>query len=252
MPKPKLQSYQIYKYPVNFINMTLMGSVEFVGSGGQSGTDWFYVKEDQSSTPVAVFVVPPIPTGSASIKLALTSGSATSDVITIPPGTAPNTAFLVTKDNVPVEWTDVDSVSLSSPGYGSAGDIVEIIGCPNPLVDEDWVKINYVRSNDISSGPNIAPVADGMDPAKCVIRVRSSNTFSISGQYIKSSIGLGTLRGRQTCLLIEMHEDGGPVVDEYIILGGASIGEYPISASDNAEVTTSISGTYRRLLIYTP
>lgn len=252
MPKPKLQSYQIYKYPENFVNMTLMGSVEFVGSGGVNGTDWFYVKEDESPVAVAVFVVPPIPTGPASIKLTLTSGSVNSDTITIPAGTAPNTAFIVTKDGVPVSWTDVDSVTLSSGGYGAAGDIVEIIGCPNPLVDDDWVKINYVRSNDISSGPNISPVPDGMDPAKCVIRVRPNNTFSISGQYIKSSVGLGTLRGRQTCLLIEVHEDGGPVVDEYIILGGASIGEYPISASDNAEITTSVSGTYRRLIIYTP
>ncbi|MHA2068689.1 MAG: hypothetical protein ACXABY_30365, partial [Candidatus Thorarchaeota archaeon] len=149
-------------------------------------------------------------------------------------------------------WTDVTTVALDAADYGTAGDIVELIVVPNPTVQGNWTGIDYIRSMDITPGQMIEPVPSDMEPQLVTRRMRMEHSVDVSGEYVDNNTGLAVIRGRETCFMVEHHEDGGPVISEYVILGNAAIQDAPPSAPDNAPITISASGSYRRRLIYAP
>jgi hypothetical protein len=175
-----------------------------------------------------------------------------SDATTVDASSQADSAVMVLNSAAAAAWTDVTTVALDAADYGTAGDIVELIVVPNPTVQGNWTGIDYIRSMDITPGQMIEPVPSDMEPQLVTRRMRMEHSVDVSGEYVDNNTGLAVIRGRETCFMVEHHEDGGPVISEYVILGNAAIQDAPPSAPDNAPITISASGSYRRRLIYAP
>jgi hypothetical protein len=251
--KPKTQAHQSYYYSLT--QMVLFAMVEIVGTGGVKDTDYFVVDEDTATAGLTLFLVPRAPIGSSNVIAVVSGLNDDSDTdsasITVATLAQQDKAYMVTQaGGSPAAWTDVSDVTLQASGYGVAGDWVEVIGVPNPTVDGNWTAVHYMRSSDITPGPALQPIPSGMDPQRVTNRVRQEHGFALSGLYVDNDTGLSYLRGREICFMVENHEDGGPVVSEYIVLGNAAVQDAPPSAADNADITIAASGTYRRRLVY--
>jgi hypothetical protein len=238
--------------------MTLFAVVEIItGTAAVLNTDYYTVDKDTATVATVVaFLVPRTPIGTTAVEgtvTGTTAGTSPSDSMTVTANSQADSAFLVTDNTGDVStWSDVTAFTLDAANFGTAGDIVEIIGVPDPTVDGNWTGIDYVRSLDITPGQMIEPVPSDMEPQLVTRRMRMEHSFDISGEYVDNNTGIATIRGREVSVMVEHHEDGGPVVSEYIILGNAAIQDAPISAPDNAPITISTSSTYRRRLIYAP
>lgn len=256
MNKPKLQSHFQYKYTLT--EMCLFGTIEIVGTGGVQDTDYFYVDEDTVASGLTVFLVPQVPVQSVDIKAVLSGTNSDSnqdsDTITVDTLTQLNKAIRVDNSGSPATWTDVSDAVLQAGGYGAAGDQVDVIGVPNPATDALWTDLRYVLSNDLTPGASRMAIPDRMEPARTNVRIREDNTFSVSNRFVDNdgSNTIAKMRGRTVCFMIESHEDGGPVVTEYQVLGNAAFNEMPINAPDNGDVSIAASGFYRKWLVYTP
>jgi hypothetical protein len=237
--------------------MTLLAVIEVItGSSNVLNTDYFTVDKDVAPAALTLFLVPRTPIGSVAVG-GVVSGlnddsDNDSDEVTVAANSQADSAARVLNTAAVALWTDVSSFALDTPDFGSAGEIVEIIGTPNPTVDGNWTGVDYIRSMDITPGQMIEPVPSDMEPQLVTRRIRQEHSFDISGEYVDNNTGLAAIRGREVCLMVEHHEDGGPVVSEYIILGNAAVQDAPPSAPDNAPITISASGSYRRRLIFAP
>jgi len=238
--------------------MTLFAVIEIItGTAAVLNTDYFTVDKDTTTDSVVLFMVPRTPIRSTAVKgivSGLNSDSDNpSDATTVAALKQADSAILVLNSAAAATWTDVSSFALDAASFGTAGDLVELIGVPNPTVDGNWTGVNYIRSFDVTPGQTIEPVPSEMEPALVTRRVRQEQTFDISGEYVDNNTGLPVIRGQDTvCLLVEQHEDGGPVVSEYWILGNAAVQDTPVSAPDNAALSISATGSFRRRLIYAP
>lgn len=260
MNLPKSQAHAQYKYCIDPI-MVLMGTVEIItGSGAVSGTDYNFVDEDDATTALTLFLVPSTPIGVTNDLDLILSGLNTdsnnpSDTLTVAALTQLNSAVRVDQvGGTPTTWTDVTGAVPQVTGYGNTNDQVDICGIPSPTNDALWTNLRYMRNHDITPGASRVPIPDRLEPARVTIRIRESNEFSVTGDYVDND-GVSTiskLRGRTCCFMIEQHEDGGPVVTEYQVLGNAAFNEMPISFGDNAVGTITGSGFYRRLIMYQP
>jgi hypothetical protein len=252
--KPKRQEHQAYYYSLT--GMTLFAVIEIItGSGNTLDTDYYTVDKDSTTDTVVLFMVPRTPIGSTAVEGVVTgtsSGAGTGDTTEVAANSQADSAVLVLEGAAVETWTDVASFALHASDYGTAGDIVELIGVPNPLVDGNWTGIDYIRSLDITPGQMIEPVPSDMEPQLVTRRIRQEHAFDISGEYVDNNTGLAAIRGREVSIMVEHHEDGGPVVSEYVILGNAAVQDAPPSAPDNAPITISAAGSYRRRLIYAP
>ncbi len=256
MNKPKTQAHQSYYYALT--GMTLMSVIEIItGSSNVLNTDYFTVDKDSTTDTVVLFAVPRSPIASVDIDLTIqgvnADSSNPSDEITVPANVQADSAYLVLNTGAAVTWTDVTTVTLGTPEFGTSNEIVELIAVANPVTDALWTGINYIRSLDVTPGQAIEPVPSEMEPQLVTRRMRQEQTFDISGEYVDNNTGLPVIRGRDTvCIMVEQHEDGGPVVSEYWILGNAAVQDTPVSAPDNAALSISAAGSYRRRLIYAP
>ena len=97
-------------------------------------------------------------------------------------------------------------------------------------------------------------IADRMDPVDEIITIRGENTFSWNWNYFANDYANSPskLEGRVVSLLLEMHTDGGPVVQEYEMLFDAAFNETPRTAGDNALMTQTGSGFFTKRLVYAP
>lgn len=255
MNKPKTQAHQSYYY--SLVGMTLFATIEIItGSGDTLNTDYFTVDKDTTAESVVLFMVPRSPIGSTDVKGVVSGlnadGDGDSDAMTVDALSQADSGILVLNSSAAVAWTDVSSFALDATSYGSASDLVELIGVPNPTVDGNWTGIDFIRSFDVTPGQTIEPVPSEMEPQLVTRRVRQEQTFDISGEYVDNATGLPLIRGREVCIMVEQHEDGGPVVSEYWILGNAAVQDTPVSGPDNAALSISASGSYRRRIIYAP
>jgi len=238
--------------------MTLFSVIEIItGSANVLNTDYFTVDKDTTADTVVLFAVPRSPIGAVDIDLTVSGMNSDtnqdSDEVTVSAYDQADSAALVLNSAAAATWTDVTTVALGTPEYGSANEIVELIGVPNPITDALWTGVDYIRSLDVTPGSMIEPVPSEMEPQLVTRRIRQEQTFDISGEYVDNNTGLPVIRGRESvCLMVEQHEDGGPVVSEYWILGNAAVQDTPVSAPDNAALSISASGSYRRRLIYAP
>jgi len=254
--KPKTQAHQSYYYAQT--GMTLFAVIEIItGSAAVLNTDYFTVDKDTTTDTVVLFMVPRAPIRATAVKGIVTGlnsdADTDSDATTVPALRQADSALLVLNSAAAETWTDVSAFALDAASYGTAGDIVELIGVPNPTVDGNWTGVDYIRSLDVTPGQTIEPVPSEMEPQLVTRRLRQEQTFSISGEYVDNNTGLPVIRGQDTvCLLVEQHEDGGPVVSEYWILGNAAVQDTPVTAPDNAALSITADGSYRRRLIYAP
>lgn len=255
MNKPKRQEHQAYYYSLT--GMTLFAVIEIItGAGDTLDTDYYTVDKDTAASGLTLFMVPRTPIASVAVEgivAGLNSDTdSPSDTTTVPANSQADSAVMVLNTAAAATWTDTTTFDLDATDYGTAGDIVELIGVPNPEVDGNWIGVDYIRSLDITPGQMIEPVPSDMEPQLVTRRIRQEHSFDISGEYVDNNTGLSNIRGREVCLMVEHHEDGGPVVSEYVILGNAAVQDAPPSAPDNAPITISASGSYRRRLIYAP
>jgi len=238
--------------------MTLFSVIEIItGAGNMLNTDYFTVDKDTTADTVVLFAVPRSPIASVDIDLTISGLNSDSDnpsdEMTVEAEQQADSAVLVLNSAAAETWTDVTTVALGTPEYGTANEIVELIGVPNPLTDALWTGMDYIRSLDVTPGQMIEPVPNEMEPQLVTRRIRQEQTFDISGEYVDNNTGLPVIRGRDAvCVMVEQHEDGGPVVSEYWILGNAAVQDTPVSAPDNAALNISAAGSYRRRLIYAP
>jgi len=237
--------------------MTLFAVIEIItGSAAVLNTDYFTVDKDTTATTVVLFMVPRAPVGATAVKgivSGLNSDSDNdSDATTVAAQAQADSATLVLNSAAAETWTSTTAFALDAASFGTAGDIVELIGVPNPTVDGNWTGVDYIRSLDVTPGQTIEPVPSEMEPQLVTRRIRQEQTFSISGEYVDNSTGLPLIRGREVCIMVEQHEDGGPVVSEYWVLGNAAVQDAPVSAPDNAALSITADGSYRRRLIYAP
>ena len=237
--------------------MTLYAVIEIItGAAAVLDTDYFTVDKDTSTAGKTLFMVPRTPIGATGVE-GITAGlnddtNNPSDEMTVPAYSQADSAVRVLNSAAVALWTDVSGFTLNAADFGTAGDIVELIGVPNPTVDGNWTGVDYIRSLDITPGQMIEPVPSDMEPQLVTRRMRQEHSFDISGEYVDNNTGLAAIRGREVCLMVEHHEDGGPVVSEYVILGNAAVQDAPPSAPDNAPITISAAGSYRRRLIFAP
>lgn len=254
MNKPKTQAHQSYYYDLT--NMVLFGKIEIVSGSGVLDTDYFFVDDDIAASGLTLFMVPRTPIGAVDISAVMSGlnsdSDGDSDSTTVPAYKQADSAIRVDNSAAPATWTDVSAAVLQASDYGSAGDLVELIGIANPETDGLWTSMNYIRSFDVTPGQSIEPVPSEMEPQLTTRRIRQEQTFDLSGEYIDNNTGIPRIRGMEVCLMVEQHEDGGPVVSEYWVLGNAAVQDAPVSAPDNAPQSISASGSYRRRLIYTP
>ena len=238
--------------------MTLFSVIEIItGSANVLNTDYFTVDKDTTADTVVLFAVPRSPIGAVDIDLTVSGMNSDtnqdSDEVTVSAYDQADSAALVLNSAAAATWTNVTTVALGTPEYGTSNEIVELIGVPNPITDALWTGVDYIRSLDVTPGSMIEPVPSEMEPQLVTRRIRQEQTFDISGEYVDNNTGLPVIRGRESvCLMVEQHEDGGPVVSEYWILGNAAVQDTPVSAPDNAALSISASGSYRRRLIYAP
>lgn len=256
MNKPKIQAHQSYYYALT--GMTLMARIEIItGAGDTLNTDYFTVDKQTTADTVVLFMVPRRPLKATAVEGIVSGlnsdGDADSDEMTVAAYAQADSAILVLNSGAAEAWTDVSAFDLNAVDYGTAGDIVELIAVPNPTVDGNWTGVDYIRSFDITPGQMLEPVPSDMEPQLVTRNLRLEHTFDISGEYVDNNTGLPVIRGRDTvCFLVEQHEDGGPVVSEYWILGNAAVQDTPVTAPDNAALSISAPGSYRRRLIYAP
>ena len=255
MNKPKRQEHQAYFYSLT--GMTLMSSIEIItGAGDTMDTDYFTKDKDVAPAAVTLFMVARWPLGAVDLKGLVDGlnddGDGQSDAVTMPASSQADTAVIVLNGAAAALWTDTTTFDLDAADYGSINDIVELIGVPNPTVQGNWTGIDYIRSLDVTPGPMIEPVPSDMEPQLVTRRLRQEHSVDVSGEYVDNNTGLAVLRGRETCFLVENHEDVGAVITEYWLIGDAAIQDAPPSAPDNAPITISASGSYRRRLIYAP
>jgi hypothetical protein len=237
--------------------MTLLSSVEIItGAGNTLNTDYYTKDKDVAPSGLTLFAVPRTPIGTTDITITISGlnddTNNPSDATTVDASSQADSAVMVLNSAAAAAWTDVTTVALDAADYGTAGDIVELIVVPNPTVQGNWTGIDYIRSMDITPGQMIEPVPSDMEPQLVTRRMRMEHSVDVSGEYVDNNTGLAVIRGRETCFMVEHHEDGGPVISEYVILGNAAIQDAPPSAPDNAPITISASGSYRRRLIYAP
>jgi hypothetical protein len=267
MAKPKLQSY--IRPMVTFVETVNFGTVEITGSGA---TDYqlVYNKPTYTSTrtDLIMFILPRKPVGANACKIIITGvnssnafGAGTaSDEMTVPALSAKNLGILVTKSGTdPIYWKSVSSVSLDGTSHGTAGEQYDIIGVPKwNDTDADgsdgFVELIYVTSEDITPGATRMPVANRMDAVYDSIDIRPDNTFTMAQRYVTNNWvhGIGRLRGRKVTILLELREDGGALVAEYIYLGNACFNEAPIAAPDNGDMTVNATGYFEVELHYEP
>lgn len=250
--KPKTQAHQSYYY--SYTGMTLMAVIEIItGAGDTINVDYYTVDKDVAPAGVTLFMVPRTPLGATAVEGVVSGLNADadgdSDEMTVPARSQADSAIKVLNTAAAVLWTDVSAFDLNAVDYGSVGDIVELIGVPDPEVDGNWTGFDFVRSLDLTPGQMIEPVPSEMEPQLVTRRIRQEQTFDVSGEYVDNNTGLAAIRGREVCLMVEQHEDGGPVVSEYWVLGNAAVQDAPPSAPDNAPITISAAGSYRRRLI---
>jgi len=259
MNLPKSQAHAQYKYTLT--EMVMFGTVEIItGLGAVSGTDYNFVDGSTHATGLTLFLVPFTPIGVTNDLDVIVSGlnadtNNPSDTLTVAALTQLNSAIRVEQaGGTATTWTDVTGAVPQATGYGNVNDQVDICGIPAPTNDALWTDLLFQRSNDITPGPSRLPIPNRLEPAYCTIRIRESNEFSVTGDYVdnNSEFTISKLRGRTCCFMIEMHEDGGPVVTEYQVLGNAAFNEMPISFGDNAVGSIVGSGFYKRLIMYQP
>lgn len=241
--------------------MTLYASIEIItGTAAVLDTDYFTKDKDVSPTALTMFMVPRTPIGAVAVE-GVVSGlnddtDSDSDSMTVAANSQADSAVRVLNTGAVALWTDVDTPAGfaldTTPNFGTAGDIVELIGVPNPTVQGNWTGVDYVRSLDITPGQMIEPVPSDMEPQLVTRRMRQEHNFDVSSEYVDNNTGLAAIRGREVCLMVEHHEDGGPVISEYVILGNAAVQDAPPSAPDNAAITIAATGSYRRRLIFAP
>lgn len=249
--KPKMQSYNVYKY--SLVDMVFFGTVEILGGGSTLNTHFFYKDEDTATTALTLFLCPARPVGAVAIGATVSSsgGSGTPAEITIAAYTQEGTASLVTASGgAACTATDVSAVALHATNFGSAGDMVDVLGFKDPRTDANYTELSYVQSNDDNPGNVMLPVANQMEAQKAVIRQRGTNGVSLTQNYVDNNTGIPKLRGREVTLLIEVHENGGPVVTEYQMFGQCAVGEVSKSDPENALSIISASGTYRKKCVY--
>lgn len=258
MNKPKTQAHLSHYYSLT--GMTLFAAIEIVSGSGVKNTDYYVVDDETTTDTVVLFLVPRTPIGAvdvSAIVAGLNSDSDNnSDSTTVDAYKQADSAILVLNTAAAATWTDVDAadaaMALQASDYGTAGDLIELIGVPNPTVDALWTSLHYIRSLDVTPGQTIEPVASEMEPQRVTRRVRQEQTFDISGEYVDNNTGLPRVRGMEVSFMVEHREDGGPVISEYVILGNAAVQDAPISAPDNAPLSISTTGSFRRRLIYEP
>lgn len=258
MNLPKSQAHAQYKYSLT--PMVLFGTVEIItGAGAVEGTDYNFVDEDAATAGLTLFLVPSTPIDAVDLDLIISGLNADtntpSDVITVSALTQLNSAVRVDQvGGIPTTWTNVAGAVPQVTGYGSTNDQVDICGIPSPTNDALWTNLRYVRGHDITPGPSRMPIPDRLEPVRVTIRIRETNEFSVTEDYVDTNgaYTVSKLRGRTGCFMIEQHEDGGPVVTEYQILGSAAFNEMPTSFGDNAVGSITASGFYRKFISYQP
>ena len=197
--------------------MTLYAVIEIItGAAAVLNTDYFLVDKDVAPAALTLFMVPRTPIGAVAVE-GVTGGlnddsDNDSDALTVTANSQADSAFRVLNSAAVALWTDVDSFVLDATDFGTAGDIVELIGIPNPTVDGNWTGVDYIRSLDITPGQMIEPVPSDMEPQLVTRRMRQEHSFDISGEYVDNNTGLSNIRGREVCLMIEHHEDGGQLL----------------------------------------
>jgi len=237
--------------------MTLFASIEIItGAAAVLNTDYFTKDKDVAPAALTMFMVPRTPIGAVAVEGVVTGlnddSNTDSDAMTVDALSQADSATRVLNSAAVALWTDASAFALDATDYGSAGDIVELVGAPNPTVQGNWTGIDFIRSLDITPGQMIEPVPSDMEPQLVTRRIRQEHGVDISGEYVDNNTGLAAIRGREVCLMVEHHEDGGPVISEYVILGNAAIQDAPPSAPDNAPITISAGGSYRRRMIFAP
>lgn len=259
MNLPKSQAHVQYKYSLT--EMVLFGTVEIItGTGAVSGTDYNFVDEDTTTETLVLFLVPSTPIGVTNDLDLVISGlnadtNNDSDTLTVAALTQLNSAIRVEQaGGTATTWTDVTGAVPQVTGYGNTNDQVDICGIPSPTDDALWTNLRYMRGHDITPGASRTPIPDRLEPARVTIRIRETNEFSVTEDYVDTdgAYTVSKLRGRTCCFMIEQHEDGGPVVTEYQVLGNAAFNEMPISFGDNDVGSITASGFYRKFISYQP
>ncbi len=248
-----MQSYNVYKYTLT--DMVIFGTVEILGGGNVINTNFYFKDEDTAGSALTLFLCPSRPVQGTDIAITVTSsgGSGTPDEITIAAYTGEGVGSLVvTAGGVACTATDVSTVALDLTSYGTAGDLVDVLGFKDPRTDANYTELSYVNSNDDNPGSVLLPVANQMEPQKAVIRQRGANGLSIVQNYVDNNTGLPKLKGREVTFLVEVHENGGPVVTEYQMFGQVGVGDVPVSNPENALTTVSATCFYRKRCIYIP
>jgi hypothetical protein len=185
------------------------------------------------------------PSGGASVALTISgnkSGSGLVNGYVTVPGTATyDDTYIVSGTD---EWTSVSGVTCTG---GTANQWIDIWAIPD--IDQ-FTDLVYVRSFDAARGVHMEPVPDGFDPAATHVRVRRTPTFSVTKDYVDPNV-LDIIRGREVCVIIEIHPDGLSVVQEYLIMPKAAVSA-DVNAPDAAMVQAVAAGSARVMLSYTP
>jgi hypothetical protein len=253
---PKMQSHYRYKY--TFTQMVWFATINIMDNGGVKDTDYELEDLVTAASGLTLFLVPQVPIQAGAISAVIgglnSDSDNDSDAVAMAARSAAGKAFRVDNTAAPATWTDVDDVTLQASDYGTGGDIIDCLGFPNPASSGLWTVLMFERSHDWSPGASRVPVADRMNPAYTNIRTRESNEVSVSCDYVTAdhATSLPGLRGQTICFIAEARQDGGPIVEEYQILGNFVVNEPTVSAPENGVVTFSASGFYSKVAFFEP
>lgn len=266
MANPKLQSY--IRYRVTLVEAVIAGTVEITGSGASDyQIVWERSTYTTARTDMIMFIMAKRPVKGIQCDITITGlnnssgsfASSASDEMSVPAYTSMDKGIVVLHTATVYYWQSATAVAVDSTNHGTTGEQYDLILVPkwndNDSDGSDgFCDLHYVRGGDISAGATKAPIADRMDPNYSIIDVRPDNTFTLSANYVSNSYqnGLAWLKGRNLTFLMEIRENGGAEVVEYVYLTGAVVNTLPISMPDNGEVMNNGDGFFDRAVHYAP